>query len=815
MNTNKIKGFAEFARSEADKTGAKPDAAKQGYINMLKNGYCRKNGIPHSFDDSIIPQHIKNRFSDEIASSEDFDVHSIGTLYQHFINADRKSTVDAISGLEIKSNQISKSTQVFTPGWIVKYLVDNSLGKYAKEHVPGTYVDKQLKYYIQDGTKFCGDQRQIEEITFLDPCCGCGNILIYAFDVFMKLYESCGTEKKKAAQLILKNNIFGADIDQTSAQTTKFLLLAKAYQFNKDIFDTGIEPNIYVTGAKDGIGSLKDIPGNRQKFHIVCTNPPYLKRMSRPLKDYLNKNIKPYSKDLFTAFMYRGMEYTKQDGYMAYMTPNVWMYLSSHKNIRQYMLGKKICSLIELQKGSYFTEASVDICAFCVKNSTSGSGMYIKLNSLQNTLEGQQQAFEKAVDDINQSKANSSVFIKSSKDFEKIPDMLMLYHAPEVAIENLGKNTIGHTFTVKQGMTTGNNKRFLRYWWEVPYDEIGFGYQSCEAAAKSGKKWFPYNKGGKYRKWYGNNEYVVMYQNDGEEMKEYTSHLPQGTWVRLKSREYYFKPSVTWSFISSTRFGVRYSPAGSIFDVAGSSLFADEFEYVLGFLGSSTAFYLLQLINPSMNYQIRDIKALPYIEHQNAKAQVTQLVEKCIEISENNWDSFEISYNFTHNPLIKDFSGQPLKNAVKGYLQQCIRQQQELAQCETQINKIFAGLYNMESFICCEVSPDEVTLTPQNEKSIVEDLLSYILGVALGRFTKDGKIQNFKKSIPMSELCSCAHNMLCRYFKNCDTEYIANVLSIPQQNVLEEYYQKHFIKYHTKKYKNKPIYRLGNNKIWL
>ncbi len=799
MDINKIKSFAKYARNKADKAQLDTQNAKQGYINMIINGYCSVNGINMGLDDSIMPQSIKARFCSDFLCGADFDAENLSWLYMYFVNTDRKNTIDAISGLEIQSSEICASTQVFTPDWIVKYLIDNSLGKFATQ---GTH---NLEFLINDGKN--PSHKNICDITLLDPCCGCGNILLYAFDVFMQLYKQAGCSESNAAGMILKNNIFGADIDKYAAQLAEFSVLAKAYKYDNSVFESNILPNIFVLDKSDGTGSLDRLPCKKQQFTVVCTNPPYLTRMSKPLKAFLNKKMKPYSKDLFTAFMYRGLEYTEQGGYLAYMTPNVWMYLTSHKSIREYIvLEKHICSLVQLQKGSYFAEASVDICAFVIKNTCGKDGIYINLKSSKKGIDGQKNALKSAIADINNGKANANVYFKNQSDFNMHPEKLVLYTVGQNVLNLFNKPTIGDMYTVKQGMTTGNNKRFLRYWWQVPIDEIGFGYQDSEAAAKSGKRWFPYNKGGKFRKWYGNNDYVVMYQNDGEEMKEYTSQLPQGTWVRLKSREYYFKPSVTWSFISSTRFGVRYSPCGSIFDVAGSSLFADEYEYVLGFLGSNVAFFLLQLINPTMNYQIRDIKALPYIQSDEPKAKITQLVKECIQISKNDWDSFETSYGFAGNPLVKSYKGQNLEEAVSAYLESCSNRRKALAAYETEINTIFTKLYNLESIVDCEVAPDDVTLTPQSKKSIMEDLLSYCAGVALGRFTKSG-ICDTSKSITIKQLCDFTNQFLRGNFK--DTEYISQVLGMP----IDEYFEKHFIKQHTKKYKGNPIYCIQNQRL--
>ena len=812
----KLKNFALYARRELEAVCTDSQSAKNAYIAMILGRYAHIHNMDVCQDQSIIPDYINQRFSADIMSADIFDVENITWLYQYYINADRKSTVDAIGGLETDNCRVAAATQVFTPKWIVEYMVDNSLGRLWYDAYPHTTVTEALTYFIPHSDYANTTHVNPQSIKFFDPCCGCGNILIYAFDVFMHIYREMGYSDADAARSIIENNLYGADIDPYAAGIASFCLMAKAHMYCKDVFATGTASHIEII-SNGGIGSLSASDDPRSvtsmKFDVVCTNPPYLARMSKELKEYTKKHFKDYSKDLFTAFMYRGLEYCKDGGYMAYMTPNVWMFLSSHKEIRQYILkNKHICTMAELEKGSYFSSASVDICAFVIQNTADhNEGIYIKPDTQKPSMESQQKAVADAIQSLRYGNTAPCVYQCHQDKFDTIPDNLLLYWADATTLSLFSSTTIGDIFSVKQGMTTGNNKIFLRYWWQVPYKDIGFDLDSTVSAAESGKTWFPYNKGGKYRKWYGNNEYVVMYKDDGAMMKEYTSKLPQGTWVRLKSREYYFKEAVTWSFISSSRFGVRYSPQGSIFDVAGSSLFGENLGYVLGLLGSKVAYYLLQLINPTMNYQIRDIKALPYIFDSFEAERVKALTERCIAISAKEWNSRETSYRFFKNPLIQTSKGIPLQEATEKYITAYNNSISELMKAETELNSIFIDMYGLGHILSPRVCRDDITLPDTDAKAVIKDLVSYCVGLYFGRFSESGGINpDFAISFaPADDIAIYIEEYVNKTFGNSSAEYICNILGTD----ICTYLKNNFIKDHTKKYKNHPIYHKDRGMI--
>ena len=783
---------------------------KTAFANGLMNGYAKYKGIEGvCFDDALVPLDIQNKLSSDILSEEFVHVEVVGWLYQYFVDADREQAVDVIGGADIEGALVTAATQVFTPSWIVKYLVDNSLGKYFAAMFGEKAAKEHLAYYIPDG-KLPTCETKLWEITFFDPCCGSGNILVYAFEVYMKMYTMLGFSKKKATRLIIEQNIFGADIDETAANLASFSLMIKAAEHDKDIFLSLIRPNIYHACDKGAIGSLamhsdkSHILG--KSYNVVCTNPPYLGRVGGTLKEYLTSTMKPYSKDLFTAFIYRGFLYCKKGGYLAYLTPNVWMYLSSHKSVRDLILDQKhLTSLVQLEKGSFFSEASVDLCAFTVKNEYCiDKAVYIRADGIS-TMQGQMSSVAQEIERLRNGFLSDCVYRRSADYFDAFPDRVMAFFATEDISKLFEKAKIGDVYAVKQGMTTGNNKMFVKYWWEVPLCDIGFGMADTLEAKKSGKKWFPYNKGGKYRKWYGNNYHIVMYENDGAQMKEYTSRLPQGTWVRLKSREYYFKSSLTWSFISSSHFGVRYSPQGAIFDVAGSSLFGDDLMYVLGFLCTKTAFYLLQLINPTMNYQIRDVKLLPYIVDDAAKDEVVSIVQECISLAKKDWDSSELSYDFDKDPLVKiSDTSQPIDEAIKKYIFSKTADFERMKTLESRLNSVFADVYSVNGIIDTSVSDKDITVKIPTENTCAQNLMSYIAGCCFGRYSplKDGVISTHGAQRSVGSISEYAHEFIGRYFGADSEEYIKELLGCD----IDTYYRKKFCKNHFAMYHKRPLY---------
>ena len=892
------------------------------YVLLL---VCKKLGrvIPQVFDgitdyiDLLIPDNLLNdtgfitKVINEVPEENFKEVEIIGWLYQYYNQTEKDKVIS--KKVAYKKNEIPYATQLFTPNWIVKYLVENSLLNYCVENDITQIESNNFDYYIGANGKKSGEKYNLESIKFIDPCCGSGHILTYAFEVFYKLYVSLGYNKIKIPKLILKNNLFGLDIDDRAGQLSILSVLLKAREYDKNIFneniayilnidsiqetnnisdnlidnlkteDSRIKAKYLIDTFKNGkeIGSLllvkeqdynnleqeikdnetifglelreKMLPLIKQaiilsnKYDIVVTNPPYMGQSYMPLnlKKYINEYYRESKSDLCTAFMQ--IPLVKESGLLAMINQHSWMFLSSFEKLRSSIIDNKyILSLIHLGTRAFEEIGGevVQTCAFVLKNTLpEEDSIFIRLTDYDRANLKE----EKYLENI---KTKKDIYYRNIKDFLNIPGYSFAYWVSNNVIRNFSNKLLGDLYDVKQGMTTGNNNLFLRYWYEVQMNKIGFGLTNEEAKITD-KKWFPYNKGGEFRKWYGNNDYVVNYENDGKEMKLYTSKLPQGTWVRLKSREYYFKESITWSFIASTTFGARYSPTGFIFDVAGSSLFANSKDvfYVLGILTSKVAFNVLQMLNPTLNYQTKDIKSIPFIKKR--EEEVEKLVKENIKLSKEDWDSFETSWDFTTHPLIEYKSGcgydkdisqwnYRIKDAYESWKSNCEEKFDLLKKNEEELNKIFIDIYNLEDELNADVENKDITIRKADKEREIKSLISYAVGCMFGRYSldKDGlvyaggefnsNIYNTYKAdidniIPITDEGYFGDDIVERFKKfievvygkdtlNENIEFIAETLgkkgTETSEDTLRRYFVNDFFNDHVKMYQKRPIYWL-------
>ena len=654
-------------------------------------------------------------------------VQIIGWLYQYY-NDERKNEVINIYKGTVKKEDIPAATQLFTTDWVVRYMVDNSLGRYWIERHPESKLAEKLEFFV---TPKNGEIKHIDEfvkpedVKFLDPCMGSGHILVYAFDVLMEIYKESGYTERDAAAMIVQNNLFGLDIDDRASQLAYFAVMMKARSYDRRFLSRGIKPNVLAIKESNGMGAavrdglttdaemnvisryLVDIfrdakelgsiitvesrdydgymayldgcDGQGQltmedadwlqntrpmlkalarqakvlaaKYPVVCTNPPYLNKMEGRLKSFVTENYKDYSGDLFSVFTYRNLMFCKQDGYCGYMTPFVWMFIKTYEKLREFIIqNKSITTLVQMEY-SAFEEATVPICSFVLKNGkTTENGLYFKLSDFKGGMEVQKQKVLEALAD-----KNCGYFYEADQsNFSKIPGSPVAYWASKTVLELFEQKCIDNYVLFRQGMATSDNNRFLRLWYEVLLTKENFNATDLRDAEQSNKKWFAYNKGGEYRKWYGNAEYVVNWENDGREMKAYTSTLTQGMNVRLKSREYYFKECISWSKISSGNIAFRFYPEGFAFDVAGCCIFdtGDYKNYFLGLLNSQLTVSLTKFLSPTLNYELDHLKKVPVIIDENKASNVNSIVRLNIEISKEDWDSYETSWDFKRNPLV-------------------------------------------------------------------------------------------------------------------------------------------------------------------
>ena len=768
------------------------------------------------------------RLREEIGAEAPIEL--IGWLYQYY-NSEKREVVynGSMKKSKINKEYIAPATQLFTPDWIVKYMVENSLGKLALE---STGINDNLKnnwkYYIDSEKEENSEKIKIEDIKILDPAMGSGHILVYAFDLLFEMYENLGWSTKESVLSILKNNLYGLEIDERAGQLASFALMMKAREKFSRLFsvlkreedfklNTLIieESNSLSERVKNRIkannlnnlnkiiedfedakeyGSilklesidkeilerefnlLKESFNNNEqetlifnedemiidineelelienlikqhtvmtdKFDITVTNPPYMgnSRMNGILKEYIDKNYSDVKSDLFAVFFIKCGEITKKKGYLAFMSPFVWMFIKSYEELRKIFIEEKtISSLVQLEY-SGFEDATVPICTFVLQNSyTDKKGEYIKLSDFK----GAKNQPIKTLEAVKNPNCNWR-FQAKQKDFEKIPGSPIAYWVSDKIREIFEKNQkLGDVGEAKQGLATADNNRFLRLWNEVNYNKIGYNILNSQEALKSKKKWFPYNKGGEFRKWYGNQEYLVNWENDGYEIKNFKNAV-------VRNPSYYFKESISWGLITSAGSSFRYFPKGFVYDVSGMSYFLEknQFNY-LGILNTKIYSDLTKIINPTINLQIGDILVLPATEIKNEK--FNKLVQQNIDISKEEWDSRETSWDFEKLSLV---DSKDLKTAYENYCNHWRDNFVQLHKNEEELNRLFIEIYDLQDEMDEKVSFDDITILKKEAKIIqIDNTISknfssesekylYDRGISL-EFNKDELIKQF------------------------------------------------------------------------
>ena len=826
-----------------------------------------------------IVQDIRNGMSKEDCK----EVEIIGWLYQFYISDWNEELIS--SKKKYKKDELAPASQLFTPKWIVEYMVDNTLGQLWSEISPNTTVLNSLKYYIKPSYSVQRERKGVEEIKFFEPCVGSGHILSYAFDVFYMIYEEEGYNPSEIPELILTKNLFGIDIDQRAAQLASFVLMMKAREKSRRFFRKKVTPNIsyYQDFEFDEkfnhatiLGSLIQVDyseyesfqvdenslfGERQKelkklyqllgqrYDVVVTNPPYINssRMEDKLKEYVQKKYPETKIDLFATFILRCLELSNADGITGYMTPFVWMFISSYEKLREVLISNHfINNLIQLEY-SGFDGATVPICTFTLRNRNlkGEKGSYIRLSDFR----GAKVQGPKTLEAITNPQCGW--FYKSNqKDFSKIPGSPIGYWLGLKAIYNFSSKRLGGASTFKQGIATSNNDRFLRKWSEVPKNRMDTSCENLEDLSQSKCTWFPYNKGGAFRKWYGNNEIVVNWRDNGREMKLFTSKLPQGTHVRLKSKEYYCLPSITYTSLSSGSLGSRFSRTGFLFDTKGSCIFTNsdrDLYFILGYLNSSVSKYYLSLLCPTLDYSMVGMKKLPFINKQEFS---TELVEDLIETSEIEWNSRETSWDFKTNELIRH-KGDELIQSLDIYNQYWTNKFFQQHKNEEELNRQFIEIYGLQDELTPDVPLEDITILKEeasivngqlvfDQKEVFSQFISYAVGCMFGRYSLDKEglilanqgetLQDYLSKIESQEaelsfvpdedniipvlddewfeddIVGRFHEFLRASFG--DQNFEKN-LSFVEESIgkdIRKYFVKDFYKDHIQRYKKRPIY---------
>ena len=756
------------------------------------------------------------------------DVEIIGWLYQFYIS-EKKDEVfaDLKKNVKITAENIPAATQLFTPHWIVRYLVENSLGRLWLLNRPESGLAAQMDYYIapeEPETDFLRITRP-EDIRICDPACGSGHMLTYAFDLLTAIYEEEGYDATEIPTLILRHNLTGVEIDDRAGALAAFALVMKAaarpggrrflhMETKPDIcvlqnvsftasemqdvaavvgedlftdelrktlaqfgqartFGSLIEPKLRdpaetlrVVGARDFesdlllrevqdrvVAVLRMAEALSPKYHVVVANPPYMGRrgMDGKLQDFLKDKFADVKSDLFSAFMVRNTQMALPKGQLGFMTPFVWMFISSYEKLRLFLLERKtITTLIQLEY-SGFEGATVPICTFTLENShrPNFQGGYVRLSDFRGAANQGPRTLEAI-----QNHDCGWFHRASAKDFENIPGSPIAYWASDQQKKAFIENRkVADWCGVKQGLATANNDRFLRLWHEISEGKFGVNYGSTSQTKDGQHRWFPYNKGGKYRRWYGNFEYVVNWERDGSEIRNFADDKGKIT-SRAQNTNFYFKEGVTWTFVSSGSFGVRYAPTGSVFDVAGSSAFPPEgySKKLTGALASKVACEFLTLINPTLNFQVGNIAALPFDPLLLSELDgVTQF--QAISLSKSDWDAFETSWDFTTLPLLDpDHQGETLEASYAALRAHWQGMTDEMQRLEEENNRIFIDAYGLRDELTPDVPLSEITLTCNPAYSIggdktdaeredtlrartMTELLSYAVGCMFGRYS--------------------------------------------------------------------------------
>ncbi|TEA50162.1 BREX-1 system adenine-specific DNA-methyltransferase PglX [Bacillus sp. BH2] len=855
-------------------------------------------------------------------------VEIIGWLYQYYIS-EKKDEVfaDLKKNKKITKENIPAATQLFTPKWIVKYMVENSLGRLWLESHPNEDLQQQWKYYLEEAEQEPEVQEQLEklknkesspeDITVLDPCMGSGHILVHAFDVLYSIYQYAGYSEREIPQLILEKNLYGLDIDDRAAQLAYFALMMKARSYNRRIFRRPLELNVCSIQESNGISQeaidyfvgdsldrdevehlvdvfrdakeygsilnvecitfemleerIEEIKKNEdtgslfyhqyrdiliqvfpsiikqakimnKKYDVVLTNPPYMgaKGMNPKLSGYIKKNYPNSKADLFATIMERCNNFTKMNGFHGEINQHSWMFLSSYEKFRRNILENlTISSMIHLGPRA-FEEIGGEVVqstAFILRN--------FKFNNYL-------AKYHRLVD-YSQARAKELVFLEQENQYVinqlgyyLIPGVPIAYWVSEKVFENFKKLQSLETIAEpKQGMATCDNDRFLRLWHETEVKQIKFNAKNSDDALQSCAKWFPYHKGGSYRKWYGNHEYLVNWKDNGKEIKEYTAALsklrPGG---RIKNESYYFKRGLTWSTLSSGNISFRLSSEGFLFDTKGSVCFVkneSDTALLLGLLNSKVISNQMPILAPTLDYNPASIRKIAVSLDVQNKTKCTELVGYLVEIAREDWDAFEVSWDFKQHPfLIQDNKNLSLEERYTVWENYAENQFHKLRCYEEELNRIFIELYNLKEELTPDVLETDIAIRKADKERDIKSFISYAVGCMLGRYSLDqeglvfaggefdeSKYKTFKADadniIPITDDEYFEDDIVSRFIEFVrvtfseetleeNLDFIAEALNRKanetSRQCIRRYFLKDFFKDHMKTYQKRPIYWL-------
>ena len=776
--------------------------------------------------DGVVYHLIHDIPEDDFNIERGGQVEIIGWLYQYY-NTEPKAVAFAKNG-KITKEEIPAVTQLFTPDWIVRYMVENSLGRLWVEGHPDCGLKENWKYYLEEAQQEPEVQAKLseirkeyaalnpEDIKLIDPCMGSGHILVYAFDVLMQIYESAGYSQRDAAKSILEHNIYGLDIDDRAYQLAYFAVMMKARQYNRRILNGENTCHVYaiqesnsinrahlkyfgagmddieknaakmqleglldtLTDAKE-YGSILNVESynwdllrrfvaaedtagqismdsvgvedtaeqlNRlvdigetmaRKYWVTITNPPYaaISNLSPKVNDFVKANYPDSKVDLFAVFIERCGLMTRVSGYQAMITQHAWMFLASYENLRDKLLNKELINLAHLGPHA-FDEINGEVVqtssfVFCNDFFSNYNSTFVQL------VGGKNEA------------AKAAMFISGEHRFNKTNEQLReiqgtpytAYWASDVVLSAFKKShLVGDVSEPRVGMATANNDRFIRLWFEVNRNKFGINISSRKEAVESRKKWFPFAKGGEQRKWYGNNDTVVNWENDGFEIQNFKDEKTGRIRSHNYNLDYIFSSALTWTVIGTEKTSFRFCPVGFLYSNSGYGLFCNNEKtkyYLLGFMNSKIAASLLKILSPSMGFESGYLRKLPLIESDSLDS-IVERVKHCIDGSNAEWDSFEISWDFKKHPLLRNVS--TISEAFTQWQSECDDRFNQLKANEEELNRIFIDIYGLQDELTPEVEDKDVTVRKADLQRDIKSLLSYAVGCMFGRYStyKDG-----------------------------------------------------------------------------
>ena len=896
--------------------------------------------LVHEIDEAWFDIHAKDDDGNPVGQ-----VQVIGWLYQYYNTEPKKQVfADLDDNIKISKENIPAATQLFTPDWIVRYMVENSLGRLWYEGHPD-FDKSEWKYYLDEAQQEPQVAQQLaeiraryaniepEQLKVIDPCMGSGHILCYLFDVLMQIYLDNGYSRREAVRSILEKNLFGLDIDKRAMQIAYFAVMMKAREYDSGFFDRSkvTQPKVYdiqesndinrnqlkffgnglsdfernearlqleglldtLTDAKeygsildmgsynwDLLRSCADVAGEDaqvsmesvglektvaklkplidigealgQKYDVVVTNPPYMgnKGMNAKLSDFVKKYYPDSKTDLYAVFIERCAQMDKRGGYQAMITQHAWMFLSSFEKLRAKLQLIDTVNMAHLGARGFDEIGGevVQTTSFVMRSShTKGyKGTYCRL------IDGDS---EKAKAEMFVSGENR--YVVEQDNFSKIPGSPVAYWASKAFIKTFDEKKIDNYGSTNNGFTTGDNNKFLRQWYEVSYSKINFSASDIDDACQSKAIWFPYNKGGAFRKWYGNNDYVINWYDNGFDIKAYGHLVP-------RSMKYQFKASISWSKITSSVSSFRIKSAGTMFDVAGLSLFLRDEEisnYILALCNSCYAQKCLEFLSPTLNYETGHISSIPVNIDYEQKNDVDALTEDNITLAQKDWDSFETSWDFAEHPLVKwshdlwdctaiaatmdyYYHGErpevscPVELCYLLWQGECNDRFAKLKANEEELNRIFIDIYGLQDELTPEVEDKDVTVRKADLSRDIRSLLSYAVGCILGRYSLDrpglayaggewdaGKYSRFQpvtdNVIPLcdeeyfgeNDLVNRVVDFIKEVFGAASLEenlaFIAKALGNKgntSREIIRNYFLKDFFADHCKIYQKRPIY---------